>query len=187
MKAPLLETLSMDYLRGLGAKPHYMGLGVIKLPINQRYSFHFYSERAEVICEDPHNHRFGFKSTIIKGTMDNYIYSAEQSETPTPYVLEFGKCEPGSSMEIVKHNVQPKVIAQFTNTAGTSYSIEQETIHKVKCVTPKVITFLEKQRKLTEVGYFIVDTENRTPCPLSFPKPVDECWDIIEYTLVDND
>ena len=185
MEAPTIEKLSMDYLRGLGAKPHYMGLGVIKLPINQRYSFHFYSERAEIICEDPHTHRFGFTSTVIKGVMDNYIYKADSSETPTSYVLEYGKCEPGSEMELIKDNVEPRVVTQFRSTAGTSYTIDKDVIHKIHCISPKVITFLKKDSKESDSGYFIVDTENRSPCPLSFPKPVAECWDIIEYTMAD--
>jgi len=195
MKAPKLETVTVDYLKSFGVEPHYMGLGVVKLPITPMNSFHFYCDQTEQICDDPHTHRFGFTSTLVKGSMENLVYEARASDKETPYVLEYGQCEPNANMEIIQRNIEPLITGRFITTQGSSYTLDSKCIHRIICLTDKVVTFLEKNpddilkagRRLRDPGenWFIVNDQERFPCAFSQPKTPERCWEIIEYTLAD--
>ena len=177
------KPLTMDYLRGLGANPHYNGLGVVKLPINSRYGYHFYSERAEIMCENVHEHRFNFRSTVLKGTLRNFLYTIKAGNPASSLIMEQGGCYAGSVKEIVASGFDLEESVTFDTSAGDSYWIRHDQLHKVQAVTNTVITFLEKEPTVLEHGRLIHDTENPVPCAFSAPKPASECWDIIEYTL----
>ena len=177
------KPLTLDYLRGLGAKPHYNGLGVVKLPINSKYSYHFYSELAQAICENVHEHRFSFRSTVLKGTLRNFLYTIKSGNPDSSLILEQGSCLPGSVKETMEAGFDLEDSVTFDTSAGQSYWIRYDQLHKVQALTNTVITFLEKEQAVITEGRIIQDTENPAPCAFSAPKTAAECWDIIEYTL----
>ena len=177
------KPLSLDYLKSLGATPHYNGLGVVKLPINKKYSYHFYSELAPIMCENIHEHRFSFKSTVLKGTLRNFIYTIKTGNPDSSLVMEQGRCVSGSDKTVIRTEFDLEDSLTFDTVAGQYYWIRHDQLHKVQAITNTVITFVEKEPEVMGEGRLIQDVAHPQPCAFSAPKPAAECWDIIEYTL----
>ena len=179
--------LTVDGLRKLDGYAHYMGLGVVKYVFRNNRSYHFYSELAPILVEDIHEHRFGFTSKVIKGELKNYIYDIDGQDPDSTLQVERGECSPGAERTIEVPNANVVEMCTFTTVAGQSYHIAYDTLHRVECVTPKVITLLDKELPFQQENpRFITDAANPSPCAFSQPKSEKECWEIIEYTLNDD-
>jgi hypothetical protein len=183
----LRTPLTIDALRELGDResviPHYMGLGVVKLPVSPRYAYHFYSDQAEIFCDPIHEHRFNFTSTVVRGRFKNTLYTLFDDDPNSPYVVEEGECGPDTEKNITMRNVRIHESASFVTSEGESYSLAYDTWHRVECLTNKVITFLDKQPFVHYMGRILQDSRNPLPCSFSRPKTVKNCWEIIEYTI----
>jgi hypothetical protein len=177
--------LTIDELRRLGGYPHYLGLGVIKCRIGHDESYHFYSDRAPVLVNQIHDHRFGFKSTIIKGILRNIIFVIDGQDLNSTLQVERGECKRGAEREVLVANAKMKELCRFDTGVGDSYNIEYDTLHQIELVTPKVITHLKKEPFSQLEPRFVVDTSEPRVCAMSQPKSQKECWEIIEYTLLD--
>ena len=178
--------ITVDELRALDGRPHYMGLGVIKHMFRGNRAYHFYSDKTLAIVEDIHEHRFGFTSTVIKGELKNYIYEIDGTDPNSTLQVERGECTAGAERNIIQSNINLIEACTFTTLPSQSYHIEYTTLHKVECITPKVITLLTKELPNRQTNpRFITDTANPSVCAFSEPKTEAECWELIEYTLSD--
>lgn len=175
--------ITVDELRKLGGYPHYLGLGVIKCRIGNDRAYHFYCDRAEVLVDQIHDHRFSFKSTIVAGSLKNYIYEITGSDPESTLQVERGRCEVGAHRSIVVHNAKMVEVCNFTSAEGSSYYMPYNTLHQIERLTPVVITYLEKEPFSQFEPRFVVDTSQPRVCAMSKPKTQDECWEIIEYAI----
>ena len=180
--------ITIDQLRALNGRPHYMGLGVVKYPFRKNQSYHFYSDKAKVLVEDIHEHRFSFTSNVIKGKLKNYIYDICGANPASTLRVERGECAPDVKRDIIASNINLIELCTFVTEPGQEYHIHYTTLHRIECLTTKVITLLNKELPFAQTTpRFITDTANPSVCAFSQPKPTSECWEIIEYTLNDND
>lgn len=179
--------ITIDQLRALNGRPHYMGLGCVKYVFRQSsQAYHFYSDKAEILVEDIHEHRFGFTSKVIKGELKNYIYDVHSSDPESTLQVERGECKPGAERIVEVANANVVELCTFVTSPGQTYSLHQTTLHRIECVTPKVITVINREPMTELMPRFIIDTANPSVCAFSEPKSVKECWEIIEYTLGDD-
>lgn len=182
--------ITIDQLRALGGKPHYMGLGCVKYVFKhsgQSCAYHFYSDKAEILVEDIHEHRFGFTSTVKKGILKNYIYDVHGTDPESTLQVERGECKSGAERVVEVANANVVELCTFVTEPEQSYHLHQTTLHRIECLTPKVITMIRREPMIETMPRFITDTAKPSVCAFSQPKPVKECWEIIEYTLNDND
>ena len=178
--------ITIDQLRRLNGKPHYMGLGVIKYVFRNTRSYNFYSEKSAFLVNDIHEHRFSFTSKVIKGELKNYIYEVFGADPTSTLQVERGECKPYAERWVEVYNANVVELCNFTTKEGQSYRINFRTLHRVECVTPKVITLLNKKLPFDQQQpRFITDSTQPSVCAFSEPKSEDECWEIIEYTLSD--
>lgn len=175
--------ITVDDLRKMGGYPHYLGLGVIKCRVGADESYHFYSDRAEVLVNQIHDHRFGFTSTILKGVLKNTIYIIDGQDPDSVLQVERGECKKEADREILVANANMKELINFTSCVGESYYIAYDTLHQIEVVTPTLVTHLKKEPFSQIAPRFVVDTSMPRVCAMSKPKTQDECWEIIEYTL----
>jgi len=175
---------TIDEFRKMGGKPMYVGNGSVKLLFNNGYNvYNFYSDRAELLVDDIHDHRSGFSSTILKGTLRNILYKIDGQDPSSKFRLEYGECKEGVERVIVQDNVIFSETCRFDNIEGTSYYMEHDVLHNIELITPTVITHMIRKPKAKDAPNFIVDTTKPFVCAFSEPKSKDECWEIIEYTL----
>ena len=178
--------LTIDGLRKLGGSPHYMGLGVVKYFFRDDRAYHFYSELAPAIVDDIHEHRFSFTSKVVKGELKNYIYDVDGQDPNSTLQVERGECKAGAERNIEVPNANIIELCTFTTLAGQSYHISYNTLHRIECVTPKVITLLDKELPFVQTNpRFVTDTAYPSVCAFSQPKTEAECWEIIDFTLKD--
>jgi len=178
--------ITIDELRQLGGYAHYMGLGVIKYVFRKNRAYHFWSDLAPAIVEDIHEHRFGFTSKVVKGELKNYIYDVVGQDPNSSLQVERGECVSGAERIIEVPNANIVEMCTFTTVEGKAYTIAYDTLHRVECVTPKVITLLDKNLPFQQENpRFVTDANNPSVCAFSQPKSEKECWEIIEYTLAE--
>ena len=123
----------------------------------------------------------------FKGELKNYIYDVAGQDPASTLQVERGECLPGAERTIEIPNANVIEMCAFTTVAGQSYHIAYDTLHRVECMTPKVITLLDKELPFQQENpRFITDAANPSPCAFSQPKSEKECWEIIEYTLNDD-
>jgi len=180
--------ITVDELRALDGHAQYMGLGVIKYAFRKNRAYHFYSNKILSIVDDIHEHKFGFTSTVIKGELKNYIYEIDGTDPNSTLQVERGVCGRDTIRTLVQSNINLVESCTFTTRPGQSYHIEYTTLHKIECLTPKVITLLTKELPLSQLDpQFITDATKQAVCAFSQPKSDAECWELIEYTLSDDD
>ena len=177
--------ITVDELRERGGYPHYLGLGVIKCRIGADESYHFYSDRAPVLVNQIHDHRFGFTSTVLKGRLKNTIYNTDGQDPNSTLQIERGECKKDAERVVITPNAKFVKACEFFTSAGESYYIAYDSLHQVEYLTPKIITHLFKEPITQVEPRFVVDTTVPRVCAMSEPKTQDECWEIIEYTIND--
>ena len=180
--------ITIDQLRALGGRPHYMGLGCVKYVFRGgSQAYHFYSDKAEILVEDIHEHRFAFTSTVKKGTLKNYIYDVHGTDPDSTLQVERGECRPDAERVVEVANASIVELCTFVTAPGQSYHLDQTTLHRIECLTPKVVTLINREPMIETKPRFIVDTANPSVCAFSKPKSEKECWELIEYTLDDKE
>jgi hypothetical protein len=192
--------ITIDELKSISEKhdihPSYLGLGIVRLKFPEsgeagfsknRLAYHFYSERTDPVWDfhPIHDHVFTFTSTVLKGTLRSWIYSYEVAEEETNYSLNTIPYQQ-KDIEVIHENINPIEVCKFDTVEGVSYSIDYTTLHHVERMTPYVITMVDKGPPPTvKQNSFQYIQDKRTPYvdTFKYPKPVDECWDIIEEVL----
>jgi hypothetical protein len=182
-----------------GVVPVYNGLGMVRLKIGNQ-GFLFYSDRAPAINMTIHTHRYDFTSTVLKGAIRNYLYVPKLVGHETNYKLTWKDMVEKVDTEgnTINENVEPLNVCTFNTVAGESYFLQRNVYHHVESVTPKLITRMDvvpptkeelasRDTYWPQKAYFIIDKTIPYVGVYSQPKSEKECWEIIEYTLNDND
>lgn len=205
--------LTVDQLKKMGGYPHYSGLGVIKCRIGSDRSYHFYCDKTPCIIDQIHDHRFGFRSTLVAGRLRNIIYEVVGQDSNSVYQLEEGECKPGAERKILLRNADVVEVDRFVTEPGNSYYIKHDTLHRIEHLDPVTITYLEKDPFAKMEAHFVINTTRPRICAASLPEShgdadhtivrvthdaetigmeremvaermsPDKCWEIIEYAL----
>jgi hypothetical protein len=98
----------------------------------------------------------------------------------------------------IHENIEPLNVCTFDTVARESYFLQRGVYHHVESVTPKLITCMDivpptKEELASRNTYwpqkaqFIIDKRIPYVGVYSQPRSEKECWEIIEYTINDND
>jgi len=180
--------ISIDELRALNGKVSYHAMGVVKLRVNFDEFWHFYSDRTPIPKGNTHSHPYAYESKILFGGVRHYICDVVSTtkETQHNYQARIGRV--GTPLTVIHDNINIIESATFDTYKNDTYYINHSTLHKIEPLTRKCVTYL-KAEPWQDKLYFVVD-KNKTHTRkevLTQRASRDECWEIIEYTLDDED
>lgn len=174
--------MDIDWLKSHGAEPHWFGLGFIQLKINDVDRMHFYPDlpgyKPFVGPDEIHDHRYGFTSRVLKGTVINTTYDYEV----VPYgtmKMSLVSCEAGSGNDPDEYiAVEVQQIGKSVLCAGSSYEIAKGVFHTFE--GKNAITHLRRSADdMAHYARVIRPADTSIICPFSEPKPVSELWEVI--------
>lgn len=168
---------SLLWLRTHHTKIHFFGLGFIQIKINETLRFHFYTKRLESIMpkEEIHNHRYAFRSYILKGDLNQEIFQITAGDT---HVLVDVDCKEGSVPHVGSMLWKPVLITDMTLAVGSTYDIRDYTYHRVW--SENCITKIERGSPVKDKAAVCRPRNSPSVCPFSCKTPVGTLWDIVE-------
>lgn len=169
-----------DYLKENCQRIHFFGLGFIQVVVADYVRYHFYCPvKLPAFVEHPHDHRYDFRSKILKGRLKQNIFT-ESEDGMEEYILEYDACSPyREPPPDEKRNVFLKNILSVNHTAGDTYFIDRDTLHTV---TPIGNTITRVERSTVKKDYALISTpvgEDKV-CPFSQKIPEEELWEIVK-------
>lgn len=172
--------LDFNYLKQNHKRIYYFGLGFIQVVLNETIRYHFYHPDLPAFVEHPHNHRYDFNSTIIKGCLNNTIYIPEEG---SEYILYKESCHPEKQAPKEELLVNMKSACHFTAVARTNYFMAHNTFHTVK---PFGETITRLFRSDYKKEFADVTRPNGTDhvCPFAKKMEEDELWDIVKDMMM---
>jgi len=179
----LSNFLNIDYLREIGARPNWFGLGFIQLKLDEHRRMHFWhpSLKPDVDDEEIHDHRYTFTSKILKGVMKHDTYRFAESVFGKYEMIEVS-CDPTQPVSNPRRiSGDPILTGTYHLPAGSFYTFSIEEFHQSK--TEECVSFLTREIDRNPLARVIRRKDSTEVCPFSNPKPVDELWDVIAALL----
>ena len=176
--------ITIDEFRKMDGRIRFTPIGAIRLVVGVNTHYHFYSDKMPlVLIDNMHTHPFSFKSTVLKGGIQNQVYSYEESTEDAEYNLRSRGWPIRTPMKIIHPHVSIKKMLSFDTYEGETYNIDYSIMHRVEQLTPKLITFIEGSEDTADVFFIMKKGKNYTEEELFHLKSRKECWEIVEYTL----
>jgi len=175
-----IKELDINWLKKNHERLYYFGLGFIQLKINNKYRLHFYTDKLKSNTESIHNHRYDFKSIILKGELNNKLYN--MVEGTTHYRIN-ESCNESKSINIEQIECSIKLMKDITYNQGQSYFMEYNKFHKV--YSNYAITLLERSDYKQEEAQVIYKNDEKINCPFSLKVDSNKLWNIIEEMIND--
>ncbi len=175
-----MDILDINYLKGNCKRIYYFGLGFIQVVLSKNERVHFYTDELDTTNEDIHNHRYNFKSTILKGEFTNNKYVLKDGNT---HILKNESCSLDRELtNKISIPVSISLLESKTYSEGESYDMFFNELHSVE-YKGNTITFLERSDIITDYAQVVFKKEYEEVCPFSNKVNEDELWDIIERML----
>ena len=192
MKTPAETWLDISRLHATGARPHYFGLGFIQLKVEQDQRLHFWVPTWPAIpgsATELHDHRYDFVSTVLKGCVDQEVFSAPPAQAePFEGCLELVEvdCKPGrEGAPAVKGYVKPQLLVSHRVEAGQQYRLGHEAFHRAWSVGP-TITLLERGPIRKDLARVLRPVGTPFACPFDNAITEGQCWEHIARMLEAN-
>lgn len=173
-------------LRSACYEIHAFGLGFIQIKLTPSSRFHLYTREVKQTTEpeDVHDHRYGFMSTVLQGSLQNTLWSV--SEDPQGEFLVSGvTCKKGESGEQRPlFACRLDKLAQFTLGPGGVYSLERDAFHQVEALQEGTITWLRRELPTKDLARVARRKDSSPVCPFSANTWTDdELWNIYEKAV----
>lgn len=163
---------------------HFFGLGFIQIKINDIERLHFYHESLQAFVDQPHNHRYDFTSTVLKGCLRNIIWKECVASEGEPCVLRYDSCT--SDKDVVtpeSKTTNRKIVSTFVTNKGSGYFMPKELFHQVRVEVSPTITVLHRGYKEYEFSSILEPVGFQSVCPFSRNLSETELWEIVEDCL----
>ena len=184
-----LSDLTVDSLKSDSFMAHYFGLGFIQVKLTDATRLHFYHPELPAFVEEPHNHRYSFRSEVLRGGLGQTFWEpvgAPVAEGALWWV-DNETCTSDATQDVPEgYKSFFRYAGETITKDGSSYYLPSEVFHQVRplfelgpCVTfltrgPRTKSFAQVARTRREKGI----------CPFSRPISEDLMWQIIEDCLV---
>jgi hypothetical protein len=173
-----IKEIDYNWLRNNHERIYFFGLGFIQLKINETYRLHFYIPELPSFVDHPHNHRYDFESTILKGEFTNNIY---KEVTGLDFIIQEDSCSEGFIPTKKPRNANFELVSSTTYTTGETYSMNHETFHTVKA--DRAITLLKRSAYKKELADVAYPSNQKKVCPFMSKLSEDLLWDYIKQEL----
>lgn len=183
-----MQLPNLDVLREHGT-PQWFGLGFIQLKVSEHQRYHFWHPdlAPDVEPEEIHNHRYGFTSHILRGSIRNELFSVLPC-TPllgAGYISERVSCKEGEELEADPVNVNVTLISMQTMRTGCHYSMNSTAYHRT-IATEKSVTALRREpHNHAPYARVVRMADKPRVCPFSNKIAEDRLWEYIEDCLND--
>ena len=180
---PIDDLTNVDWLRKNHVKLHPFGLGFLQLKLNDTDRVHFWHPAFVREREEVHDHRYDFLSHVLRGEMQQSLYTFTTDEDEPTHEMFMTDCSPeqeGKQEWVADTGI---LIPSFTTsiTAGNIYHIHRNTLHRIEA--KKCVTFLRRGQKLKAYADVVREIGATSTCPFKESVPVDEMWAMIEDCL----
>jgi hypothetical protein len=172
----------INYLKQNHQMIHYFGLGFIQLKLTSTRRIHFYTPLLPAItnCEDVHNHRYDFRSVIMKGTLNQQIFKTVPGNQCYVENESCKETENASDDTIELCNL--RIVCEMDLPKGASYNIKHDVLHRVKALEP-TITVLDRGDYLKQYAQVVRFRHTKKVCPFGKKIPEADLWPIVEDML----
>lgn len=187
-----LEEVSVEWLKKNHYDAYFFGLGFIQIKIDPRHRIHFYHPDIPAFVEQPHDHRYNFISTVLRGRLENRIWEMTHDLVPEAQTVwyEHASCkredagdDDGVPEPSMRYRATVQSVGSFTINEGSSYYISKDTFHTVHpdfsagpCVTS--ITRTEPEKEFARIIHV-----DEAACPFSKVIANDTIWKIVADCL----
>jgi hypothetical protein len=172
--------LDIDFLKNNHKRLYYFGLGFVQLILDEKIRLHFYNVNIKNTNDEIHNHRYNFKSTVLKGNLVQQKYQLIDGNT---HYLKNETC--GKNINLVNTNLVDVSILNLESkifNENDTYSIFFNEFHDVS-YKENTITLLERSSIILDYAQVIYPKNSKTICPFSKTYTNDELFDIIYDTI----
>lgn len=187
-----MSVLDFKKLREDCTKIHFFGLGFIQVKMKDGSRYHFYHPDLPAFVENPHDHRYHFVSTVLKGTIENHIWKIVPEGPPLvpppdrfkgppgiPALLRYESCSAETPAPPETMNVMAKRVATFYVCVGSSYYLDEDTFHQASRVGDALITRLVRSPQVKEFASVLVLEGREEACPFSKEIPEEQLWEYV--------
>ncbi|MFA5488438.1 MAG: hypothetical protein WC284_04385 [Candidimonas sp.] len=177
--------LNYNWLRENATHIHAFGLGFIQIKLNNINRIHFWLPLVDKTTHDEeiHNHRYNFKSTILRGKITNHLYGYDRCPF-APYGRYEVSCDPNIPIDdpLIDEGY-PRYLGSFDSSDGDSYIFTKNLYHRI--TTDFAITAIERDIDggIDETAVVIKKTDTPMVCPFSANKPIDTLWKTVKDIL----
>jgi len=173
--------LDIDFLKTNCQRIYFFGLGFIQVKLNDSERVHFYTDEfPKTSIEEVHNHRYNFKSTIMKGTIVQELFSFDLHDQGECLITK-ETCNPEIKKEFEKRRCRIKLLQRQTFSAGSSYWTDHDTLHRVE--SNDAITYLHRGSYMKDEADVIYPVSKETICPFSVKVPDEKLWEVIRSMI----
>lgn len=179
-----MQNLTVDWLKQNHYMIHYFGLGFIQVKVTESERYHFYHPTLEAFTEDPHDHRYDFISTVLKGKIKNTLYALDNSEYALPCEIRWENCKKD------KGSVPPPFLSKsiltgiFTISEGDKYFLPRDTFHTVERASDgPLVTRILRGHVVKDLARIMLKPGTEPVCPFSRNLAETELWEIVEDSL----
>lgn len=183
----VLENLKIDYLLKNYTKIHFFGLGFIQLKLNDKSRMHFYHPELPPFVDEPHNHRYDFKSKVLKGKLINSLYNIKINFVDEQdYIIKNVDCIHDSIIndELFKQTIPCSInkICDIITYENSEYFLNKEQFHTITTNVP-TITYIERFNITKKYAQIVVKNNFEEKCPFSKIINENELWDLVRSML----
>lgn len=174
-------TPSLTFLKERCKKIHYFGLGFIQVKVSDTERYHFYTNKWPATNEEPHTHRYEFRSRILKGSLLNTVYTVCAGDE---YEKMRVSCDPANPLkDLTNEFVGAFPSIRMSLVAGSVYIQRPELFHTVKGYG--AITHIQRPSEEGRSDFAEVLKARHRPrvCPFSTVIPESDLWAEVEKML----
>lgn len=178
-----LDVIDVNFLKKHAKKIHFFGLGFIQIKLSDSQRLHIYTDKLKgtVSEEDIHNHRYDFRSHILKGTLTQHMYSVVGG-FGGDYILTQESCNPDNKADKpLKFVVTILPLGSQTMVSGSTYSTDHSVFHRVQ--STDAITLITRSEYKKEFADVVIPKEQEPVCPFSANVSEEELWAIVKDRL----
>lgn len=179
-----MNKIDFNFLKQNCKLIHSFGLGFIQIKLNEKERVHIYTKKVKTTthCEEIHDHRYDFKSEIIKGSLINEIFEIDINKDSHFLIKE--NCSPNKKNENQeKISCGIKKIVSTKMEKGTVYWMDKDVMHRVE--TDRCITFLTRDLISKDFARVIYPIKHELVCPFSANLSEDQLWQIVKEEIED--
>lgn len=179
----MTKYLDINWLKANNQMIHFFGLGFVQLKLNDYQRMHFYHPSLEAFAEEPHDHRYPFISTVLKGALKNTIWKT-RAEGGEEAELRYESCKKDEAQVPPTEKCRRYRVGEFITRKGSSYYMDEGLFHQVERVgSGPCITFLERPEPIKEFARVLAEPGAPSVCPFSKNLSEEELWQIVEDCL----
>jgi len=177
--------ISIDELKSQCLKIHFFGLGFIQVKVSDSQRYHFYVPDLPSFTDHPHDHRYWFRSEVLRGSLRNIIWELDvpPEEGGERRVQRYDSCSSEDPSPKKKYITWAGVTTSFTTHEGSGYLMPINVFHQVEPLTLPCVTRISRGPKEKRFARVLDPIGHDYVCPFSQVIEEDTLWEHVRQAL----